>query len=61
MVLARYLIFAGGIRFLIEFVRVNAHVAGPLTLAQLWSAALIAAGLVLTFRRSEVRRAIPAR
>jgi phosphatidylglycerol:prolipoprotein diacylglycerol transferase len=60
-VLARYLISAGAIRFLIEFVRVNAHVAGPFTLAQLWSAALIAAGLVLTFHRGDVWLGSPAR
>ena len=49
-VLATYLGAAGTIRFLIEFVRVNAQIAGPLTLAQLWSLGLIAASLVLAQR-----------
>jgi phosphatidylglycerol:prolipoprotein diacylglycerol transferase len=53
-VLATYLAAAGTIRFLIEFVRVNAHVAGPLTLAQLWSVGLIAASLALTLTRRRV-------
>ena len=45
IVFGRYLVLAGALRFLIEFIRVNAHVAGPLTLAQLFSAAIMAAGL----------------
>jgi phosphatidylglycerol:prolipoprotein diacylglycerol transferase len=47
VVLARYLIAAGAIRFAIEFVRINTRILGPLTLAQLWSMALIAAGTAL--------------
>ena len=47
VVLARYFVSAGAIRFAIEFVRVNAHIAGPLTLAQLWSLGLIVSGLIL--------------
>ncbi len=55
VVLARYLTGAGLIRFLVEFVRVNAHIAGPLTLAQLWSLGLIGAGLLLaTASRKQV-------
>ena len=50
VVLARYLGAAGAIRFLIEFVRVNAHVAGPLTLAQLWSLGLMIAAVLLISR-----------
>jgi phosphatidylglycerol:prolipoprotein diacylglycerol transferase len=46
-VLATYLGGAGAIRFVIEFVRVNAHVAGPLTLAQLWSLGLMASAALL--------------
>lgn len=49
-VVARYLMLAGAIRFAIEFVRVNALILGPLTLAQLWSLAAVAAGLVLAIR-----------
>jgi len=47
VVLSRYLILAGATRFAIEFVRINAPVLGPLTLAQLWSMGLIAAGLAI--------------
>lgn len=43
----RYLILAGSLRFLIEFVRVNAPVVGPFTLAQLFSAAIMIIGLWL--------------
>lgn len=50
LVLGTYLGAAGAIRFAIEFVRVNAPVAGPLTLAQLWSLALIIAGAILLSR-----------
>ena len=44
-VFGHYLVLAGALRFLIEFIRVNAHVAGPLTLAQLFSVAIMATGL----------------
>ena len=47
VVFSRYLILAGAIRFAIELVRINAPVLGPLTLAQLWSVGLVAAGVVL--------------
>ena len=47
VVLSRYLMLAGATRFAIEFVRINAPVLGPLTLAQLWSLGLIAAGLAV--------------
>jgi phosphatidylglycerol:prolipoprotein diacylglycerol transferase len=56
-VLSRYLMLAGTTRFAIEFVRINAPVLGPLTLAQLWSMALVAAGAAMAIRR---RRASPA-
>ena len=45
IVFGRYLVLAGALRFLIEFIRVNAPVAGPLTLAQLFSVAIMATGL----------------
>lgn len=51
VVLSRYMMLAGATRFAIEFVRVNAAVLGPLTLAQLWSLALIAAGVTIAARR----------
>jgi phosphatidylglycerol:prolipoprotein diacylglycerol transferase len=50
VVLARYLASAGIIRFLIEFVRVTAHIAGPLTLAQLWSLGLVVSAILLARR-----------
>jgi phosphatidylglycerol---prolipoprotein diacylglyceryl transferase len=56
VVLARYLILAGAIRFAIELVRINAPVLGPLTLAQLWSIGLMAAGIAI-HTTSQRRRA----
>jgi phosphatidylglycerol:prolipoprotein diacylglycerol transferase len=47
VVLARYLMLAGAIRFTVEFLRINAPVLGSLTLAQLWSMALMAAGAAM--------------
>ena len=46
-VLARYFVLAGTLRFAVEFVRVNAPVFGPLTLAQLLSFALVVVGVFL--------------
>ena len=51
VVLATYLGAAGVIRFAIEFVRINAPVVGPLTLAQLWSLALVFAAVIVASRR----------
>jgi phosphatidylglycerol:prolipoprotein diacylglycerol transferase len=45
IVFGRYLLLAGALRFMIEFLRVNAPVAGPLTLAQLFSVAIAIVGL----------------
>ncbi len=51
-VFGTYLVLVGGTRFLVEFLRVNARVVGPLTVAQLASAAAVAAGaIVLATRR----------
>jgi phosphatidylglycerol:prolipoprotein diacylglycerol transferase len=50
VVLGRYFVFAGLIRFGIEFIRVNLRILGPLTLAQLIALLLIAVGLVLMAR-----------
>ena len=52
VVLGRYLILAGTVRFVIEFIRVNAPVLGPLTLAQLISASLAAVGALLLAARA---------
>ena len=50
VVLSRYFMLAGTLRFAIEFLRINAPVLGPLTLAQLWCLALIGGGAVLALR-----------
>ena len=57
IVLGRYFVLAGSIRFFIEFVRVNLKVVGPFTLAQLIALSLIAIGtvLVLTTQDRAVR------
>ena len=49
-VLGRYLMLAGAIRFAIEFVRINEPVVGPLTLAQIISLGVIAAGMMVMLR-----------
>jgi phosphatidylglycerol:prolipoprotein diacylglycerol transferase len=53
IVLGRYLVLAGAIRFAIEFIRVNARILGPFTLAHLVSLSLviIGAGLLLAGSR----------
>jgi phosphatidylglycerol:prolipoprotein diacylglycerol transferase len=52
VVWGRYLVMAGLIRFMIEFVRVNRQILGTFTLAQLLAAGLIVAGVAtLTGRR----------
>jgi phosphatidylglycerol:prolipoprotein diacylglycerol transferase len=47
VVLGRYFVLVGALRFAIEFVRVNDRILGPMTLAHLISAAVIVAGAVL--------------
>jgi phosphatidylglycerol---prolipoprotein diacylglyceryl transferase len=47
-VLGRYFIIAGAFRFALEFLRVNVRVLGPLTVAQLFSLGVVAAGVVIT-------------
>ena len=47
IVVGRYLVLAGAIRFAIEFIRVNVRVLGPFTLAHLVSGALAVIGLVI--------------
>jgi phosphatidylglycerol:prolipoprotein diacylglycerol transferase len=52
-VLGRYLVLAGGFRFLLEFVRVNTRVAGPFTVAHVFALAVVVLGaaiLVLSLR-----------
>lgn len=50
VVFGRYLILAGALRFVIEFIRVNERVAGPLTVAQLFSTTIVVIGLWLLGR-----------
>ena len=50
-VLGRYLVLAGGFRFLLEFVRVNVRVAGPFTVAHLFSLAVAGFGVLLLSRQ----------
>jgi phosphatidylglycerol:prolipoprotein diacylglycerol transferase len=50
VVLGRYFLIAGVFRFLLEFVRVNVRVAGPLTVAHIFAAAVAALGLALIVR-----------
>lgn len=46
-VLGAYLVSTGSIRFLIEFIRVNVRVVGPLSVAHVASLAVVAAGAIL--------------
>ena len=55
VVLGRYLVLAGLIRFTIEFVRVNRQIVGPLTLAQLLALCLMAAGAVMLMKTGTTR------
>jgi phosphatidylglycerol:prolipoprotein diacylglycerol transferase len=50
IVLGRYLILAGAIRFAIEFIRVNARIIGPFTLAHLVSLGLVLTGSLILLR-----------
>jgi phosphatidylglycerol:prolipoprotein diacylglycerol transferase len=53
VVLGRYFVLAGSTRFAVEFIRVNARVFGPLTLAHLISAALVTIGTVIILRHRQ--------
>ena len=55
VIVGRYCILAGGLRFVIEFVRVNVRVVGPFTLAHLVSLALVCAGSVLLVQAGNSR------
>lgn len=46
-VLGRYFLLAGAFRFVLEFVRVNTRVAGPLTVAHFFALAVVVLGLVI--------------
>jgi phosphatidylglycerol---prolipoprotein diacylglyceryl transferase len=47
IVLGRYFLLAGGFRFLLEFVRVNTRVVGPLTVAHVFALGIVLLGIVL--------------
>jgi phosphatidylglycerol:prolipoprotein diacylglycerol transferase len=47
VVLGRYFVLAGSIRFAIEFIRVNLRVVGPLTLAHLIALSLVVTGIMI--------------
>jgi phosphatidylglycerol:prolipoprotein diacylglycerol transferase len=46
-VLGRYFLIAGVFRFALEFLRVNTRVAGPLTVAHIFSALVVALGVAI--------------
>lgn len=57
IVFGRYLLSAGALRFVVELVRVNAPVVGPFTLAQLFSATIMLAGLAfMRMRRAPISK-----
>jgi phosphatidylglycerol:prolipoprotein diacylglycerol transferase len=53
-VLGRYLLIAGSFRFLLEFVRVNTRVAGPLTVAHFFALAVALLGIAVLVTGSSV-------
>jgi phosphatidylglycerol:prolipoprotein diacylglycerol transferase len=57
VVFGTYLVLAGAVRFLIEFVRVNSEIVGPFTLAQVFSFSVVymGIGLLLQYRTSNSR------
>ncbi len=50
VVFGRYMVLAGLLRFLIEFVRINRPIAGPFTLAQLIALAVTAVGVAMIWK-----------
>jgi phosphatidylglycerol---prolipoprotein diacylglyceryl transferase len=55
IVLGRYLLAAGALRFMVEFLRVNERVAFGLSVAHFASIAIATIGVLLTWRASEAR------
>jgi phosphatidylglycerol:prolipoprotein diacylglycerol transferase len=51
VVLGRYFVLAGSTRFAIEFIRVNARLLGPFTLAHVISFVLVTTGMVMILRK----------
>jgi prolipoprotein diacylglyceryltransferase len=60
IVLGRYLVTAGVLRFGIEFLRVNVRVAFGLSVAHLVSLAVIALGALVLAIAHPTRRIVPA-
>ena len=58
IVLGRYLVLTGAIRFAIEFVRVNARILGPFTLAHMVSLALMIVGTAVLVKGSQRARVV---
>ena len=58
IVLGRYLVLAGAVRFAIEFIRVNVRILGPFTLAHLVSLALAIVGAVILLAGSPRSRVL---
>ena len=54
VVLGRYLLIAGVFRFLLEFLRVNTRVAGPLTVAHFFALAVVLLGAAILLSRGRV-------
>jgi phosphatidylglycerol:prolipoprotein diacylglycerol transferase len=61
VVIGRYLLLAGAVRFAIEFVRVNERVLGPFTVAHLVSGALVIVGAVIIALSRQARPVAAAR
>jgi phosphatidylglycerol:prolipoprotein diacylglycerol transferase len=63
VVIGRYFVLAGSIRFAIEFIRVNTRILGPLTLAHIISMALVLLGVAILARppRDAVRKRAASR
>jgi phosphatidylglycerol:prolipoprotein diacylglycerol transferase len=55
VVLGRYLLLVGSVRFAIELIRVNRQIVGPFTLAQLIAAGLALAGVIYLASSPPVR------
>jgi phosphatidylglycerol:prolipoprotein diacylglycerol transferase len=55
----RYLALSGGFRFVLEFLRVNVRVLGPLTVAHLFALAVVVVGVVLLAGARRVERQPP--
>jgi len=58
IVLGRYLVLTGAVRFAIEFIRVNQRIVGPLTLAHLVSLALVVVGAAVLVAGAQRTRVV---